>query len=211
MRRYFDPWVDLRGPAGYAPLPRSRWERPVERARPVERNLAPVHEAPPPPTPRPAEPSATEPQAAPPTDATDKAQVRRALDELESAKRRVQREAQRVQEQTRAGVLDAMLPILDNLDRSIGAGQGTSDPALLEGVKLVRAQFEEALGRYGLERIDSVGRRFDPGVHDAIAVVEVDDPSLDGTVVDEWQRGYRLGERIVRAPKVRVGRLAAPA
>jgi molecular chaperone GrpE (heat shock protein) len=138
----------------------------------------------------------------------DKAQLRQALADLEGAKARVERDAERAREEAKASVVLGMLPILDNLDRSIAAADSSPDRALLEGIQLVRSQFEDALARYGLERIETAGAPFDPSVHEAVGMVEVVDPTEDGTVIDEWQRGYRFGGRVVRAPKVRVGRLA---
>jgi molecular chaperone GrpE (heat shock protein) len=136
--------------------------------------------------------------------------LRRATEELEAQKRRMEREQQRTLEETRAQVAAEMLPVLDNLDRSIAAAGSAAEgeAALLEGIRLVRNQFEEALGRVGLTRIASEGLRFDPAIHDAVGLVEVGDPSQDGTIVDEWQRGYRLGARVIRPAKVRVAKLA---
>lgn len=142
---------------------------------------------------------------------TDKAQLRRALEDLEASKRRVERDAERARDEARGVVLREMLPVLDNLDRSIVAGKDTSDPALLEGIKLVREQFEGALARCGLTRVESVGNRFDPSCHEAIGMIEVEDPKLEGAVVDEWQRGYRLGDKLLRPAQVRVGRRREPA
>lgn len=125
----------------------------------------------------------------------------------------MEREQQRTLEETRAQVAAEMLPVLDNLDRSIAAAGNAPEAgdaaALLEGIRLVRSQFEDALGRVGLTRIETEGQRFDPAVHDAIGLVDVDDEARDGVVVDEWQRGYRLGERVIRPAKVRVGKRAA--
>lgn len=124
--------------------------------------------------------------------------------ELHAARERLEREQGRVLADTRTTVIAEMLPVLDNLDRSLDAAADDSAPALLEGVRMVQRQFEDALVRLGLERIASVGERFDPALFDAVATIEVEDRSLSGSVVDEWQRGYRLGDRIVRRPKVRV-------
>jgi molecular chaperone GrpE len=152
-----------------------------------------------------AQASATQPgQADAPSEALA---LRHATEELEAARARVERDRERALVETKAQVIDKMLPVLDNLDRSIEAAQSSPDVALREGIELVRTQFEDALTSMGLERIASVGQRFDPSVHDAIAMLEVDDPAQDNVVVDEWRRGYKLGGRIVRSPQVRVARL----
>lgn len=98
--------------------------------------------------------------------------------------------------------LDDFLPVLDNLDRAIALGT----PAEAEGMRLIRKQLMQVLERHGLERFGAVGERFDPRVHEAMDVARVADPELHGAVVAEWQPGYRIGERVVRAARVQVGR-----
>jgi molecular chaperone GrpE (heat shock protein) len=98
--------------------------------------------------------------------------------------------------------LDEFLPVLDNLDRAISLGT----PAEAEGMRLIRSQLMRVLEGYGLERFGAVGERFDPRVHEAMDVAEVEDPAHHGTVVAEWQPGYRVGERVVRPARVQVGR-----
>ena len=179
----------------FGPLPRRRAApEPHLRAIAPDPEQAPVSE---PPLASPAE-------AAPP----DKQDLRAALSELQNAKARVDRDAERVLVETRQNLVRDLLPILDNLDRSIAAGD-TTDPearAVLDGVHLVRAQFEKVLAGYGVERIDSVGQVFDPTQHEAIAVVPVTDPDRHNEVIDEWEPGYRMNDRILRVAKVRVAR-----
>ena len=145
-------------------------------------------------------PEAEEPEAA------DRLQPREALRELTEAKRRVERDAQRVKDQTRQALIADLLPVLDNLDRSLEV-EATAG-ALYEGVKLVRGQLEQVLVGYGLERSASVGQAFDPSLHEAVAVVAVDTASQDGVVQAEWQAGYRFGDKVLRAAKVSVGKRA---
>jgi len=128
------------------------------------------------------------------------------LRELTEAKRRVERDAQRVKDQTRQALIADLLPVLDNLDRSLEV-EATAG-ALYEGVKLVRGQLEQVLVGYGLERSASVGQAFDPSLHEAVAVVAVDTASQDGVVQAEWQAGYRFGDKVLRAAKVSVGKRA---
>ena len=138
--------------------------------------------------------------------------LRRAYDELEAAKRRLQRDAKRQQNELREKLVAELLPVVDNLDRSLDACQAPcgagSDSALADGVRLVRKQLMGVLEGYGVERLTAVGQPFDPRVHDAIATVAVDDAAKDGVVVDEWQPGYRLAGKVVRPAKVRVGKLS---
>ena len=158
--------------------------------------------------PEPATFAATEPtlQAAPPDEASAE-RLTEALRDLEAAKQRVERDAQAVKDETRTKLIADLFPVLGSLDRSVA---GSADSALIEGVKLVRKQIEQVLRGYGLERVQSRGERFDPGQHDAVDVVWVDDPSQHDVVVHEWEAGYRLGNRILKAAKVRVGKTSPP-
>lgn len=101
--------------------------------------------------------------------------------------------------------------MLDNLDRTIRAAEaGRSDPAMLEGVRMVRQQLEGVLRGYGVERVEATGQRFDPGLHEAIGVTPVSDPQRHGVVLHQAEPGYRFGERLLRPARVNVGKLVAP-
>ncbi len=102
--------------------------------------------------------------------------------------------------------LTALLPVLDNLNRAIEASE--QDPSvdhLRDGVKSTARSFEQALMSVGVEAVPSVGATFDPEVHEAIDMTEVD-PEEDGKVTAEYSRGYKFGERLLRAARVQVGR-----
>lgn len=134
--------------------------------------------------------------------------LRHALQELEAAKQRVARDADRVLRETRAKLIGELLPVLDNLDRSIDAARTGSDEGIVEGVRLVRGQFEQVLSSYGLERIDAEGQRFDPAIHEAIGVAQVQSPAEHDHVVVQLAAGYRFGEQVLRPARVQVGKLA---
>ena len=143
----------------------------------------------------------------------DRATMTRALRELEAAQARVERDARRVHEETRTRLVSELLPVLDNLDRTIQAAQAAQaaashrdGSAMVEGVRLVRAQLENVLRGYGVERIDALGARFDPRVHDAVQVAPVRDPARHGLVLEQIEPGYRFGDRLLRPAKVVVGR-----
>jgi molecular chaperone GrpE (heat shock protein) len=202
LGRRFDPRGDYAAwPVGPRPAP-----APRPAATPVGE---PGRSAPAPvpaeePKPRPDEPSAG---AEPEQTRRAEAALGAALEDLAATKRRLEREAVRARDDARAEVIAGLLPVLDSLDRSIAcaSGSASTDP-LADGILLVRAQFELALARCGLERVESVGRPFDPAQHDAVAMVDVEQQDRAGFVVDELERGYRLAGRTVRAAKVRVAR-----
>lgn len=139
----------------------------------------------------------------------DRQSALRALRNLEATEARLERNARREIDDARGKLVQDLLPVLDNLDRTIRAAQSGGDPAMLEGVRLVRQQLEGVLRGYGVERIDARDQRFDPGLHDAIGVAPVADPRLHGMVVEQLEPGYRFGGRLLRPAKVTVGKLVA--
>ena len=141
------------------------------------------------------------------TDEPDRASLARALRDLEAAKARVERDAQRAADELRGKLVLDLIPVLDNLDRTIAAARANGDaPAVVDGVQLVRSQMDSLLQRYGVERIEARHQPFDPSIHDALSVVAVNHPSANGVVVDQIEPGYRFGERLLRPAKVVVGR-----
>lgn len=136
----------------------------------------------------------------------------RALRSLEETEARLTRNAAREVEETKGKLVQDILPVLDNLDRTLRAAhEHRADPAMLEGVRMVRQQLEGVLRGYGLERVEALGQRFDPSLHEAIGVTQVGEPARHGVVVQQVEPGYRLGGRLLRPAKVSVGKLAAPA
>ena len=139
----------------------------------------------------------------------DVEQLRAAMAELEDAKIRLRRDAERQAELLRGKVLEELIPVMDNLERSLGAAEATQDiDGLVTGVKLVLGQMLATLERFGLARKSAVGHRFDPQWQDAIAVIPIADANQDGVVVAELEPAYVMGDRVVRPAKVQVGRAA---
>ncbi len=102
--------------------------------------------------------------------------------------------------------LTRLLPVLDNLNLAVDASE--KDPSiehLREGVKGVVRSFELALSGVGVEAVPSVGSRFDPEMHEAIDMAEVD-AERDGQVTAEYSRGYRFGDKLLRPARVQVGK-----
>ena len=143
--------------------------------------------------------------AAKPVTPTRDARVSEMLAELEASKKRVEREAERERELVRSDLVRQLLPVLDNLDRSIEASGQSTDEPLREGVKMVRDQFEQVLRGFGMEVLDAQGAPFDPAEHEAVAMVPVETPQSHRTVVSVVRPGYRMGGRLLRAAQVTVG------
>lgn len=99
-----------------------------------------------------------------------------------------------------AGVLRELLPVVDNLDRAIDASSGDA-AALVEGVRLVHADLHAILDRLGVTAIDPTGEPFDPNLHEAISQAPVEG-AAQGTIVEVVQKGFMLGETVVRPAAV---------
>ena len=137
------------------------------------------------------------------------ARYREASAEFEQSRARIRREvASEVQRGARA-VLADLLDVLDNLDRAIEAARAVgSDPALLQGVELVRAQFLAKLDGHGVRVLEAAGQRFDPSCHEAAATVPVADSSQDGIVVGVIRQGYAIRDDVLRPAVVAVATFA---
>ncbi len=128
----------------------------------------------------------------------------RLVAEMENYKRLSQREQRDSIRFGNESILRDILPTLDNLDRAIKASKGTADnDALIQGVELTLKSLTENLGKHGVKAIASVGQPFDPTQHQAVAQV-ASDSVAPGHVVEEFQKGYLLHDRVLRAAMVSV-------
>lgn len=134
-------------------------------------------------------------------------QTLRAAAEHENSKKRLERMKDDAVRFANESFMGAMLPVLDNLERALShMDPNAMDASLVQGLDLVRKQFHDTLKNLGLEKIEAIGKPFDPHLHEAIATVASDEFPEDA-VVDELIPGYRFRDRILRATQVRV---AAP-
>lgn len=128
-------------------------------------------------------------------------------EDQEALRKRLEREAAREQEIMRGRLVNELLEVLDNVDRSVlGAESGWSGEAMLGGLRMVQGQFLEKLMGMGLKLIDPAGKSFNPNDADALDVTITTDEALDNTVSRVYTRGYRLGERVIRPARVQVAR-----
>lgn len=125
--------------------------------------------------------------------------------EVIETQKRLKKEAKLQVQRERANLATPMLEVLEALERSLGNGQSSSD-ALLEGIQLVHQLMLKKLEELGLKRITTIGERFDPNLHDAIGIMPVSDPSQDGMIVAEFSAGFLLDGKVMRSPKVQVGK-----
>ncbi|HXU39579.1 MAG TPA: nucleotide exchange factor GrpE [Blastocatellia bacterium] len=125
--------------------------------------------------------------------------------EFENYRKRVERERAELYQHGREDVLLQFLPVVDNFERALSSleeSEGDAE-ALRRGVELIHKQFSDALTKLGLETVEAVGHTFDPHVHEAVTT-EATDKHKENTVIEEFQRGYKIGDRLLRPAKVKV-------
>jgi molecular chaperone GrpE len=126
--------------------------------------------------------------------------------ETDETRQRLNRSAEERAATAKAQFITDFLPVLDDLNRAIEAISGNAPrDAVLEGIHRIATSVQNALTNSGVEPIDSVGEPFDPKLHEAVDTAEADD-DMDGKVISEYSRGFRMGERLLRPARVRVGR-----
>lgn len=124
--------------------------------------------------------------------------------EMENYKKRVQRDHSDSLRYAAAQLTRDLADVIDNLERAVDhAGDGSNGKALVDGVRLVLQGALDALSRHGITRIDATGEMFDPNRHEAVASVHVPD-TAPNRVVQQFQPGYVLHDRVVRPAKVSV-------
>lgn len=153
----------------------------------------------------------TEVEVAEGGEAALKDQLLRALADAENARRRAKKDVDDARNYAISRFAQDLLGVADNLGRaleSIPAERRESDEAvkaIAEGIEMTAREFETVLGRHGITRIDPLGEKFDYNLHQALfETAETDQP--DGTVVQVFQTGYRIGERLLREAMVGVAK-----
>jgi len=126
--------------------------------------------------------------------------------DFENYKKRTAKEKEEWTKFANEDLIRAILPFIDNLERAVNHAQKVSDVGvLIEGVRLTLQQLLQALNKFGLSTFESVGKPFDPTVHEAMLVVETDQHEPN-QVVEEFQKGYLLNDRLLRPATVSVSK-----
>jgi molecular chaperone GrpE len=123
--------------------------------------------------------------------------------EFENFRKRGEREMHEAYGRARADLMGELLPVIDNFDLALHHAENASSDVIHEGVQLIYKQLMDTLGRLGLESIEAEGLPFDPELHDAVAT-EPNEEVPDHTVVGVLQRGFKLGDRMLRPARVKV-------
>lgn len=136
-----------------------------------------------------------------------KDQMLRRQAELENYKKRLIRDKEEAIQFSNENLIKDLLGFLDNMDRALAAAKNGGDlNGLVEGFEMTRDQLLSTLDRnWGLKAIESVGKEFDPSLHEA-CMMAVDESLDKETVLDEFQKGYTLHERVIRPAKVKIGK-----
>lgn len=135
--------------------------------------------------------------------------VRRVAD-FENAKKRLVREKEEFAKFANEKIIAAFLPVIDNLDRALSHATGAdANDSVSSGVTLIKKQIMDILQAQGLEKLESVGKQFDPHIHEAMGTVASDEYPED-IVVEEIQVGYVFKEKLLRPSWVRVSQGPGP-
>ena len=168
-------------------------ERPAEE---LPQEEAPVRE-----TPETPGPDAGELDALRKALADKEDQYLRLAAEYDNFRKRSQKEKEGIYQGAKSDAVAAFLPVYDNLDRALK--QETADEAYKKGVEMTMTGLKDILSKLGVEEIPALGETFDPALHNAVMHVE-DESAGENTVVDVFQAGFRLGDKVIRFAMVKV-------
>jgi molecular chaperone GrpE len=160
--------------------------------------------------------AATEPQPDPETAESPLDAIRREKDalqdqllrtaaEFDNYRKRVDRDRRDQAEAATASALTGLLPIVDDLERALKAPTGGDTESFRKGIELIHQQMLELLRKRGVKPIEAVGADFDPHYHQAV-VHESSPDHREGEVIEEFARGYVLGDRLLRPSMVKVAK-----
>ncbi|NOZ60585.1 MAG: nucleotide exchange factor GrpE [Calditrichaeota bacterium] len=121
-------------------------------------------------------------------------------------KKRTENEQKSFADSIRADFVQRLLPVIDDFDRMIEHIDADENREhVIEGIKLIHRKLNDVLEEQGLEQIQSVGEKFDPNVHEAV-MVENHDHLDDDHVIEEWRKGYKFRDRLLRPAQVKVNK-----
>jgi molecular chaperone GrpE len=125
--------------------------------------------------------------------------------EFDNYRKRMERERRELSDYAAAEAIKDLLPILDNFERALQAPAGPEADSFRKGIDLIHKQLLDLLKKRGVKPLEVVGADFDPNFHEAV-IHEVSDQHREGEVMQELQRGYLLGDRLLRPAMVKVAK-----
>jgi molecular chaperone GrpE len=124
--------------------------------------------------------------------------------EFDNYKKRVDREKAELIEYASAELVSELIDIMENLERGVASAKGSDDiDSIVKGMEMVSTQLKDILGSRGLKPIEAVGKKFDPHYHEAMMMTPTDEYPYN-TVIEEFQQGYTIKDKVIRYSKVRV-------
>jgi len=131
----------------------------------------------------------------------------RLLAELENTRKRLQKEKKEMMRFSVENVISEFLQPIDNLEKAVQCTQGLSSETLnwVRGFQMIVAQLKDVISQNGVEEFTSLGAAFDPHIHEAVEVEELED-CIDGTILEEYVKGYKSNLRTVRPARVKVAK-----
>lgn len=121
--------------------------------------------------------------------------------EYDNYRKRSAKERESIYQDVRADTVTKFLPVYDNLARALE--QATCDEAYRKGVEMIMTQLRDILSRMGVTEIESLGQKFDPALHNAV-MHEEDETKGEGEIVQELQKGFKMGDKVIRFAMVKV-------
>ena len=126
--------------------------------------------------------------------------------EFDNYRKRTERERQSIFDTAASGIIEELLPLVDDLERALDADPGDDGAdAYRKGVELIHRQLMEILRRRGVKPIEALGETFDPHFHQAVSYEPTEDRD-EGEIIEEFRRGYMLGDRLLRPSMVKVAK-----
>lgn len=125
----------------------------------------------------------------------------RTLAEYDNYRKRTIKEKESIYPEAKGVVVEKFLPVMDNFQRALDSAE-EKDP-FYEGVAMVKKQMDEVLAALGVEEIKAVGEEFNPELHNAVMHID-DEETGENIIVEEFQKGYKIGDRVIRHSMVKV-------
>ena len=125
----------------------------------------------------------------------------RTLAEYDNYRKRTIKEKESIYPEAKAVVIEKFLPVMDNFQRAIDSAENKD--GFYEGVVMLKKQMDDVLTALGVEEIKSVGETFNPELHNAVMHID-DEEQGENVIVEEFQKGYKIGDRVIRHSMVKV-------
>ncbi len=129
----------------------------------------------------------------------------RAMAEVDNIRRRAERDVEHAHRFGVEKLIKEILPVIDSIEQALQAAKQANDQSMIEGIELTQKLLVDALAKFDVRPIEALNQAFNPNQHEAMAMFETDD-APPNTVINVFQQGYMLGERVVRPSRVVVSK-----